>query len=422
MDPDATVFGSLLGLAAERAQGTYGDFRNREAGNDRVNELSGSLSDSVEIDGGSLAAMDAQTLVTVGYQLVLGREHEAIDEPGWSYWVGELDEGNVTAETFLAALARGAFNDDFEGELAELNDQDKAHLQERAALIPDAPRGGADAIAQDLALATDPVIASPALNEVITDLPPFIPAELGIEFTDIEPAEPEAGRPFEVTVTVEETAGIETEGLSVNLEIGDETFTPTGEIAELKGDSATVTFENLVIDDPDDYTAVVTAEAANADLVSDEQGFTVVEPDAELAIELTSIDPGEPEVDETFTVEVEVTETAGVQTDDLSVNLVIVGAGIDETITANGELSELNDGSATLTFDDLAIDDPGNYTAVVTANADNADRASDSESFDVAPKPPPEQTGLAALQEDMGAPISLLGQSDTADSFEAFNE
>ncbi|WP_290648460.1 hypothetical protein, partial [Aquisalimonas sp.] len=114
MEPEGIVFSSLLGLAAEHGQDTYRAFRNREADDGGADELAGRLSTSIEIpDSGLLVAMDAATLVTVGYQLVLGRDHEAIDEPGWRYWVGELAEDNVTTENFLAALARGAFNDDF---------------------------------------------------------------------------------------------------------------------------------------------------------------------------------------------------------------------------------------------------------------------------------------------------------------------
>ena len=147
------VFGSLLGLAAEQDETLYQEYSDREVGLDGAAGLSNGLYDSLTLAGMPAADLTDKALVAAGYQLVLGRDAEDIDQEGWDYWFEQLAEGNVERGDFFAVLAAGAFNEGFEGERQTLNEADQAHLVERGDLIAADPddRGEAQSVVDDLA-------------------------------------------------------------------------------------------------------------------------------------------------------------------------------------------------------------------------------------------------------------------------------
>jgi len=118
--------------------------------------------------------------------------------------------------------------------------------------------------------------------------------------------------------------------------------------------------------------------------------LTTVTDVAELAV--TSFAVTDKELTDTFSVDVDVEETAGVQTDTLRVTLEVVGSGrttiYEETYSPN----ELTGESTTVTFGSdgdtakLGPFDPGDYTVTVTAEAVNAASATATDSF-VVPNP-----------------------------------
>ncbi len=88
----------------------------------------------------------------------------------------------------------------------------------------------------------------------------------------------QAGHDYgDVEITVNEIAGVMTENLSVTLVVdnGTEQFSGTQSPADIQGDSTTLTFSVGVIEDADDYTATVTADADNAESVTAVTTFTV---------------------------------------------------------------------------------------------------------------------------------------------------
>ncbi|EFI34206.1 lipoprotein [Desulfonatronospira thiodismutans ASO3-1] len=102
------------------------------------------------------------------------------------------------------------------------------------------------------------------------------------------------------------------------------------------------------------------------------QEWTVHEELAELEINFMNVTPEEPEAGEEFSVDVNLEELAGIETEDLTVSLAIAGTGIEETI----EVDSLQGSEDTVTFDNLVIEDTGEYTIDVTADAGNADAVS----------------------------------------------
>ena len=93
-----------------------------------------------------------------------------------------------------------------------------------------------------------------------------------------------------------------------------------------------------------------------------------------LSFTVDDVDAGE-----TFSIDVNISETASVETENLSVNLEVPGGGIDKTL----EPDPLQGDQTTVTFENLAIDNAGFETAEVTADADNANSVTTSASFDV---------------------------------------
>ena len=90
------------------------------------------------------------------------------------------------------------------------------------------------------------------------------------------------GDELDLEVTVEETGGIETDGLEVELDLEDSdgtVFTDTIADTELEDDDAAFDFTATDSLDPEDYTATVTADADNADEVTEEDTFEVEEDD-----------------------------------------------------------------------------------------------------------------------------------------------
>ena len=85
-------------------------------------------------------------------------------------------------------------------------------------------------------------------------------------------------------------------------------------------------------------------------------------------LDIVSVEIDSPQPGEEFQVEVTVAEEADVETEGLEVYLSIQDTDIEETISPE----PLQDGQVTVTFEDLKIQDPGQYTAEVMAGADNA--------------------------------------------------
>ncbi|EFI35571.1 SCP-like extracellular [Desulfonatronospira thiodismutans ASO3-1] len=100
---------------------------------------------------------------------------------------------------------------------------------------------------------------------------------------------------------------------------------------------------------------------------------------AELKINFMNITPEEPEPGQEFSVDVNIEELADVETENLTVDLTIAGTEIEETI----DVDSLQGTETTVTFEDLVIEDAGEYTIDVTADADNADIVSSQSTLNV---------------------------------------
>ncbi|EFI33177.1 lipoprotein [Desulfonatronospira thiodismutans ASO3-1] len=103
---------------------------------------------------------------------------------------------------------------------------------------------------------------------------------------------------------------------------------------------------------------------------------------AGLSIQSIDVTPEEPELGQRFTVDVTLEELVGVETENLTVNLAIAGTEIDETI----EVDSLQGAQASVTFEELVIDEAGEYAIEVTADADNADAVTSSSVIEITPE------------------------------------
>jgi len=100
---------------------------------------------------------------------------------------------------------------------------------------------------------------------------------------------------------------------------------------------------------------------------------------AELTIQSIEVTPEELEPGEVFTVDVNIEELAGVETENLFVNLGIAYVGIEDFI----EVDSLQGAETTVAFKNMVIDEDGEYTIDVTADADNAEQVQESKAFEI---------------------------------------
>ena len=205
MTKETQMFNNLLALIAEWDEDLYNiQYQDIEESSDALSMVGTSLSASIAISGRTAISMDHETLITVGYQTVLGRSTEAIDEAGWDYWQAQLDNGEIGRSEFFTALSAGAYNDDFEGERAALNADDREHIEARAEVI-NANAGDRDDAAGVVEALTNEGLTSPSPDQVPTNLPLFVrsaPDELKLDSLDV-------------------TAGAMENGITVQAHVGD---------------------------------------------------------------------------------------------------------------------------------------------------------------------------------------------------------
>ncbi len=226
--------------------------------------------------------------------------------------------------------------------------------------------------------------------------PVFTP-QLSIKQIDIDTVEEDDE--FPVEVTVEETAGFETDGLSLNLQVVD----PDGEIKydqtidseDISDESITVTFgedgETELVGplnaSVEPYEATLTVDADNSGEQSSTTTFLVVGDLAELIVHDFEID--HKLEDEEFDVSITIEEVANVQTDGLLIEMRVVNSGtIERVYDESISPEEIQNEEITVTFgvtDDTdmlsfeASEFP--YEAIVFVNADNSAEAENSDSF-----------------------------------------
>jgi len=110
--------------------------------------------------------------------------------------------------------------------------------------------------------------------------------------------------------------------------------------------------------------------------------------EAVLSILDIHVEPESPVAGETFFVDVDLAETANVETENLSVQ-VAIGDQIVETIDIDSDvLSDIKDDIAIVRFDGLEITEPGDYTVTATVSADNAEAITAAHDFTVMPQMP----------------------------------
>ena len=104
---------------------------------------------------------------------------------------------------------------------------------------------------------------------------------------------------------------------------------------------------------------------------------------------IRSFDITDKELSDTFSVDIDIEEIAGVQPDMLSLSLEVVGSGGTTAYEETYSPDELDGESTTVTFgsdgttSELGPFDPDDYTATVTVEAVNATPATATDSFDV---------------------------------------
>lgn len=168
------------------------------------------------------------------------------------------------------------------------------------------------------------------------------------------------------------------------------------------GQNETVTFEGATADlGPDEYDVTV----ADADGMASLSGTLTVER-SESALEVDPFADQFPDRDEGHdygTVEVTVAETAGVETDGLVISLEIEGDERGEVFDEANDSATFDGETVKFTFD-VGVLDADEYTATVTADADNAEAVTETESFAV--EPVADGTGPAGL------PTASTGPAD----------
>ena len=204
----------------------------------------------------------------------------------------------------------------------------------------------------------------------------------------------------DVTVNVEETDDVTAENTEVSISIEDsgdsEVASDSVDVGALDGDEDVTLFEgddSEELTEADDYDVTVTASADNADDATDSATFTLIPEQADLSIEDFSgeLPDGETEPADLANVDITVDETADVEAENVEVTAVVTDDGGDGGEVASdsenlGAITAEGDATATL-FEDGEADglDADDYEVSVTVTADNAEDATDDETFTVQP-------------------------------------
>ena len=143
--------------------------------------------------------------------------------------------------------------------------------------------------------------------------------------------------------------------------------------------------------DPGEYNYIFAVRDLAGNFENESGTFTVEGSEAELAIHEVDITPSSPEPGQEFTVEVSIEELAYAETENLTVNLSIAGTDIDQTISVD----PLKGDTHTAFFDNLIIDNIGDYTLEVTVDADNAEIISEHVDFEVSSAPQPQELSVS---------------------------
>jgi len=213
------------------------------------------------------------------------------------------------------------------------------------------------------------------------------PVDLAANF-DWEPLEPETGE----TVTFDAS----------------DTTTPAGEIDEFRWDfTGDGTFEETTtgpettyaFDSAGEYDVTLEVEDTEGQTADTTRTIVVAE-----TVPVLEIEPFEEEFpdgtvgDDYGTVEIDVSETAAVETENLEVELTVVFFGTEEVIfeeTHND--TEIQGETETFEFNVGSLVEAGSYQASVTVREDRSDGASESVSFELAPADAP--TGTIDLED-----------------------
>ncbi|MDF9746246.1 CARDB domain-containing protein [Natrinema salsiterrestre] len=187
---------------------------------------------------------------------------------------------------------------------------------------------------------------------------------------------------LEVTATVDNTGG-ESGDQTVEFELEDESgatvFTDTASVQLDSGESDTRTFQwGTASGDAGEYTAVVTSENDTAT----RDGLRVVTEIADIDItDVTGLEDGTDA--DAYEADITVEETNTVETENLSVDLVIRNADNDVVYDETISSAEISDETTTVSFGDIGTLEAGEYTYTATADADNANAVQFEDSFSV---------------------------------------
>lgn len=289
----------------------------------------------------------------------------------------DVEEG----EDFEIVVDVTAYHDDFDQDIEAVVDGDDRDSESVDLDGSSSPDSDTITLTFESELADDgetiTVRSDNASDEVTLSVTPENDPELDVQaFTITDKDDTDE---FAVSVTVEETEGIETDGLEVDLVVespdGATVYDETIDAGDIQGEQVTVTFGDddgtpklgPFDADASDYTATATASANNANDDSASETFNVDEAPAEF--EVTIIDaPSSVEEGENVEFEVDV-ENVGSQTATQTIELEIDGGiGVVDT----EEVEDLSGGDSTtivLVWDDTD-GNAGDYVATVESNDD----------------------------------------------------
>ncbi|MEY7849273.1 GLUG motif-containing protein [Natrarchaeobius sp. A-rgal3] len=217
-------------------------------------------------------------------------------------------------------------------------------------------------------------------SETFTVTEPPEPAVF--EVSDLEPENPtvERGETLDVSAAVT-NIGDESAEQPIELRIGGTEITSqtveldSGEshlvefTAVETGDLDVGEYEHGIFSDDSSQTGSLTVEADEPERAVLEIGAF----DEQFPDETSGYDYG--------IVEIPIEETAGVDTDGLEISLEVVGDETGEVFAGTNDTLELADEEATVEFDVGELTDADEYTATVTADAENADQQTETAGF-----------------------------------------
>lgn len=120
----------------------------------------------------------------------------------------------------------------------------------------------------------------------------------------------------------------------------------------------------------------------------------------EPSLQISVLDPGYITADQGFSLQVQVSETAGAATENLALRLELADLYSRSIDVSDVRLSELEGNSAEISFDGLELEDPGSYTLRAAAWADNAQETESVHEAQVVPEFPGK---LDVLWDDISA-------------------